>query len=247
MLTKYRLRLNPETACHPRPEWAYRLYAALLEDVPPEFGLAVHKNDITPISQFLSIESEGLYWTVSLLGEQTERHLSPLLEHKTQYFLKSSHAAFFVSEIEKLQFPDADALFERAASHGAPHRLRFCTATAFKSQGHYVILPTMRLIVQNLMKKWNGCFEDTCPIEDTDGQGMEALAAGLSCTGFQLQDTAFHLKGSTIPGFVGTMTIQNRLTGFHRELLNVLLHFADFSGIGIKTSLGMGGVLCEWN
>ena len=31
MLTRCRLDLTPGRPCSPRPEWAYRLYAALLE------------------------------------------------------------------------------------------------------------------------------------------------------------------------------------------------------------------------
>ena len=50
------------------------------------------------------------------------------------------------------------------------------------------------------------------------------------------------LKGSPIPGFVGELTLENRLEGFHRELADALLCFAPFSGVGIKTTLGMGGV-----
>ena len=38
------------------------------------------------------------------------------------------------------------------------------------------------------------------------------------------------------------MTLDNRLSGFHRELVGALLTFAGYAGVGIKTSLGMGGV-----
>lgn len=41
---------------------------------------------------------------------------------------------------------------------------------------------------------------------------------------------------------VGDLTLENRLGGFHRELAEALLSFADFAGVGIKTTLGMGGV-----
>ena len=80
-----------------------------------------------------------------------------------------------------------DSLLALDAAHSETHHLRFCTATAFKSWGQYLNLPTNRLIVQSLMKKWNGCFPD-CPIEDVDGEGMEVLAIGLRCKQFQLRD-----------------------------------------------------------
>ena len=136
---------------------------------------------------------------------------------------------------------DPDELFQIALAGNGRHILNFRTATAFKSHGRYQILATERLIVQNLIHKWNGCFPD-CLIEDEDGEGMEAIAAGLQCRQFQLQEQTYFLKGNAIPGFVGTMTLDIRLTGFHRKLADALLIFAGYAGVGIKTSLGMGGV-----
>ena len=137
---------------------------------------------------------------------------------------------------------DVDELFARAARQEGRHALRFQTPTAFKSRGQYVNLPTTRLLIQSLVQKWNGSFLD-CPIEDEDGQGVETLAAGLRWRGFQLRDQTYRLKGSAIPGFVGRAVVENRLSGFHRQLADALLLFSGYSGVGIKTALGMGGVI----
>lgn len=123
-------------------------------------------------------------------------------------------------------------------------RLEFCTATAFKSAGESQILPTVRLILQSLILKWNGCFPQ-CQIEDEGGEGLEALSAGLVCREFSLRSAEYPLKGVKLPGFVGEMVLENHLKGFHRELANALLLFSGWSGIGMKTTLGMGGVRCR--
>lgn len=68
------------------------------------------------------------------------------------------------------------------------------------------------------------------------------MAQGLECSGFQLRSQTYYLKGNSIPGFTGWMTLENRLTGFHRQLADALLIFSGYTGIGIKTTLGMGGV-----
>ena len=91
------------------------------------------------------------------------------------------------------------------------------------------------------MKKWNGCFPE-CPIEDEDGEGLQALAEGLSISHFHIKDRAYWLKGTPVPGFVGELTLSNQLDGFHRQLASSLLIFAQYAGVGIKTTLGMGGV-----
>lgn len=241
MLTQYQLTLAPDKSCRPRPEWGYRLYAALLEEASASFGDRVHRDAVTPVSQFLAVRSGTLLWTVSLLGGDSESALCPVLERAEGFYLQKDGVALSVQDRRVRTVTDVDGLLALGAAHSGDHRLCFCTATAFKSQGQYLNLPTSRLIVQSLIKKWNGCFPD-CPIEDDGGEGMEALAAGLRCRQFRLRDRMYYLKGSSIPGFVGELTLENRLTGFHRQLAGALLLFSAYAGVGIKTTLGMGGV-----
>lgn len=244
MLTQYRLTLAPDRPCRPRAEWGYRLYAALLEQAPASFAAGAHEDAVTPLSQFLTVRSGAPLWTVSLLGEASEDALGSILERAERLALQKDGVALSVESRSVRRVADVESLLLQGAAHGGTHRLRFCTATAFKSRGQFQRLPTSRLIVQSLIKKWNGCFPD-CPIEDTDGEGLEALAAGLRCGAFRLRDGAYYLKGSPIPGFTGELTLENRAAGFHRELANALLLFSAYAGIGIKTTLGMGGVQTE--
>ena len=51
------------------------------------------------------------------------------------------------------------------------------------------------------------------------------MAQGLECSGFQLRSQTYYLKGNSIPGFTGWMTLENRLTGFHRQLADALADF----------------------
>ena len=112
---------------------------------------------------------------------------------------------------------------------------------AFKRRKRYQNLPTTRLLLQSLIRKWNSCIPDR-PMPETEDEALEELAADLVCRSFQLQDSTFFLKGNAIPGFTGSILFENRLTGAQGLRVDALLHFAPFSGVGIKTALGMGGV-----
>ena len=70
----------------------------------------------------------------------------------------------------------------------------------------------------------------------------KSIAAGLEFEHFILKDACYRLKKNRIPGFKGSIVIYNRLSGFHSELAGALLHYAAYSGAGIKTTLGMGAV-----
>ncbi len=241
MITQFQLRL--ETGGRPLAcDDAYHLYAALLESAPASFGELVHEQAVSPVSQYLRREKDRAFWTVTLLGEEAERQLSDLLREKEQFFLRSGGRTAAVAARTERRIDSVDGLFLLSAAENRLHRLTFVSPAVFKSRGEYSILPSSRLIVQSLIKKWNGCFPD-CPIEDEDGEGMDAIAAGLHVRSYQLRDREYHMKNQTIPGFIGSLTLENRLQGFHRELADALLAFSCFSGIGAKTTLGMGGVL----
>lgn len=239
MITQYRLELESN-----RPTdsgWGYRLYAALLERAQSDFCDRLHNGKITPVSQFLSAKDGKLLWTVNLLGEESEDALFFALETLEYLTLHRDGATVQVLSREVRRIADVDELFAQSSLLSGTHRLELCTPLAFKQNGNYTALPTARLLVQNLLRKWNGCILD-CPIEDEDGQGLESLARGLSFSEFSLHSEKYPFKSTEITGCTGTLTIQNKLRGFQRELADALLCFADFSGIGIKTSLGMGGV-----
>lgn len=241
MLTRYEFRMIPDRPCRTRAEWGYHLYAALLERLPQKFGQRVHKDGASPVSQYISLRDGALYWSITLLGEEAEALVGPTLEACMPFSIQKDRVTLTPSPEAREQIADADELFHMGILGSCVHHLEVCTAAAFKSRGQYRNLPTPRLILQSLMKKWNGCFPD-CPIVDEDGQGMEAMAEGLTLKEFRLRDMTYFLKGNPIPGFRGTLTLENHLSGFHQELVDALMIFSGFSGIGIKTTLGMGGV-----
>lgn len=241
LLTQYRLRLSADAPCAPRPEWGYYLYAELLRTAPDGFAGAVHTNAVTPLSQYLCEEENGLFWNVTLLGDGSHAALGDVLDGIGRFPLHKERCSLSVTGRTRRSIADVEALLAAGEAHGAPHRLEFRTPTAFKSRGVYQTLPTQRLLLQSLVKKWNGCFAE-CPIEDAGGAGVEAMSAGLLCAQFSLRSAAYRLKGHSIPGFTGDILLENRLGGFHRTLASALLLFAGYAGVGIKTTLGMGGV-----
>ncbi len=239
MITRMEITLSAEKNTEAfRAEWAYRLYADYLKDLPQAYAEKLHKNNRKPVSQHLKKREDNIVWTVNLLGEEAEEMIFPVLQKKDVYHIEQE-VKVLDRKIEKIE--DANVLFAMAADGNSVHKLEFETATAFKSQGRYVNLPTISLIFQNLIQKWNSCFPEIL-IEDENREGMNAMVEGIYCPKYSLHNKIYTLKGTCIHGFSGEMVLKNQLTGFHKELADVLLLFAKYSGIGIKTTLGMGGI-----
>ena len=240
MLSQYALTF--QAACStPKQEWAYPLYASLLERLPAAVGIRQHDGERTGVSQFVRCLGDGqLVWQVSLLGEEAEETFGPILDELDCCTLRGERATLNLQQRRVLRISGVEELLSRP--YPSRRRLRFATPTAFKVRGAYDVLPTPERIVQSLIRRWNVCIPQ-CPIEDEDGEGTAMLARDLRCCGLQLRDCGYHLKGQFIPGTVGAMTLENRHSGFPAQLAHALLTFAAFSGVGIKTTLGMGGVL----
>lgn len=233
MLLRYCFHLkNTESIFH--ENIAYPMYAALLEQIPEESADSIHGAQCAPISQYLY----NNYWYVCISGNQNVEKIAPVLDKMTGIYLRCKNMTIEM-ECIKRQKVTTEMLLQTAVPSHLILSLR--TPTAFKSGGCYQILPEQRFILQSMINKWNCCFNE-CPIEDTeDSAGLNAMAAGLVYKKINIHSYDFKLKGIEIPGTIGTLTIENRLEGFHRILANALLQFADYAGIGIKTALGMGG------
>ena len=121
-------------------------------------------------------------------------------------------------------------------------RLWFRTPCAFKQAGRYAIYPQEFLLLQSLVLHWNTAFPD-CQLSDPDA--LDAILRGLRILDYSLHTVFYPIKNTCIPGFVGSAVVEARLALPLLELWNALLSFAPYGGIGIKTTLGMGGVSVE--
>lgn len=243
MMTRYVFAVASD--CERIPSfWAYRLYAWLLEQISEEYGETLHQQGETPISQYLHFDKETgkVLWTVSLLSEGMEGIFSPILDNLKEINLHTEHFQLTMISKEAVASSQEVILSVRSPSEERCRtEITFLTPVSFKKEGRYEIFPSVRLILQSLVNKWNEVCPDF-PLEDADA--LEAMERGLYIVDYNLRSTRYPLKNIKIPGFIGTIQIESRLAVPLEELWQTLLAMAPYTGIGIKTTLGMGGVRC---
>lgn len=118
-------------------------------------------------------------------------------------------------------------------------KIQFITPTAFKVQGHYQNYPTLQHIFSSLIQKYNAAHTTT---EIADENLLGDLQRFTSVIGYDLRNTTFPVEGITIPSFIGTLLL--KISGPQQmvNLVHLLLCFGTYSGIGIKTAMGMGAL-----
>ncbi|MBC7359704.1 MAG: CRISPR-associated endoribonuclease Cas6 [Desulfacinum sp.] len=112
-------------------------------------------------------------------------------------------------------------------------RVRFLSPMAFKRGDLHYPLPDVALVTKHLKERWRAA----CPNPLPDPAG----AAEVSIARLQLATKRYALRnGGTVIGVCGSVTYVAQGAPEILAALHALLHFAAFSGIGVKTTQGMG-------
>lgn len=242
MITQYKIALqNPQGGAIPA-FWAYRLYSWMLECIPPEYGERLHTQGEKPISHYLFFEKEKnrSVWVVNLLTEEMEELFAPLLRRVDTIPLDTGSLQAELLHAEETITSQNLMTAARQEENIRRAELRFLSPTAFKQGGRYAIYPTPDLIIGSLLNKWELICPEY-PLWDEDAVRM--LQQGIFVTDYNLRTTRYSLKNVRIPGFTGSVVLESRLAQPMQEIWKLLLHTAQYTGIGIKTTLGMGGTI----
>lgn len=216
------------------------LHGALMELLSPEFADKMHIIGLRPYSQSIRTVRDRLTWKICTLDKEAEEEIISFLLKDEIEELKLKHNDInikIVSKslwkesyrdlIEKYYFSDCDRIV----------KIQLATPCSFKKDGRYVYIPDMRLIYQSLMKRF-----DTFSADDAIWmeEALEDLTNYTSIIGYNVRSTYFSLEGVRIPAFQGTLTL--KLYGPQQlvNLAHLLFRYGEYSGVGIKTAMGMG-------
>ena len=219
-------------------------HGLLMEQLTEAYAERMHENGLRPFSQnVLPLESGGIWTVSSLTAEDSEKIIPSVLKLETAEIIQKNDTLTFLEPQKKsISYPD---LFRKHYISGDPTRLirlRFETATAFKSNGQYLNMPSSKLLLTGLVKR----YDLTCDIHDTVYDTLfEEIEQRVSISGFRIHSTTFSLEGVRIPAYIGEITLRISGNQTFRSYINMLCDYAQYSGIGIKTALGMGRVRYE--
>lgn len=236
------LRLELESDCS---ELGYyqssNLQGVLMQHIDCDYAEQLHMQSLNPYSQHMEITDKKI-WCISVLNEEAYRYIiEPLLKTEFQEFSiekKDIHVRIKSKELRTKSKRELLSDFYDGQSEKYL-TLQFMTPTAFKSNGRYVIIPEVRYIYQSLMNKYSAVSKD---MDMYDEETLEQLETNSVITGYRLSSTSFPLEGVRIPSFKGEITIRINGTGTMARFARFLAEFGEYSGVGIKTAMGMGAI-----
>ncbi len=220
---------------------ASNMQGILMEQIDTDYAETLHEQGLKPYSQYIR-SGEASEWVIHTYTEEAYRKIilpltrdefdSAVIEKKGIH-LKLTQKQLCVVPKKSLLEEFYDRESERYFN------VEFLTPTSFKSSGRYVIMPDMRYIFQSLMNKYSAVSEK---MEMYDEETLEQLVENSSIVRYRLRSTFFPMEGVRIPAFIGSVGIKIYGTDTMARYVRLLLRFGEYSGIGIKTAIGMGAV-----
>lgn len=213
-----------------------------MQQIRPEYAEFLHEQGLKPYSQYCRRVENDFFWVVQTLNDEAyDEIIVPLMsESFSDFFLESDSQTVKIEE-KIIESTDFSVLIDRFYEESAPKyfKLDFVTPTAFKIDGRYVFFPDVYHIFASSMNKMNAISEENSMYSE---ESLDQLSNESEIVHYNLRSVRYSLEGVKIPAFMGTITIAVRGNQTMRNFAHLLLNFAEYSGIGIKTAMGMGAV-----
>lgn len=223
------------------------MHGALMEMIDTDYAEYLHQNGLHPYSQYFywDKEKECYVWRISTLNSESRDKIIDTVKGISNVYLKYKDINLEVksSEIVKeISYKDLANKYMLESNPRTKFNVRFITPTTFKTQGEYIIFPNISNIYYSLLTRWNS-FSKEVTLDDKDTQTH--LINYTKMIGYKLRSTKFQMESVKINSFIGESYYSVRGPLTLVSIANLLFAFSEFSGIGAKTSLGMGGVKVE--
>ena len=210
----------------------------------PQLQEQLHLSSLHPYSQHLEHHDDGWHWIICFTDDELfQRMWEEGLSKQRNFCLKHNGICFEIEnpQIIVLSLSDLNAA---AVKEEPPYkfRLSFLTPTAFKSNGRYIYMPDLAFIYNSIMRKFDAVAGK---FSIYDEETLDQLCRSTFIQDYMLRSTRFALEGVKIHSFIGNVVINAKSNRTMAAFLNMLMSFAEFSGVGIKTALGMGAVSVE--
>lgn len=243
-MDRYTLEMNCKTN-PPDVSWGSVLHGMLIEHLTDEWKQKMHDENARPLSQWIEVKDGATFvWHVNILDDRVSQILEPCLTGKSVWECRHMKTQMEIASVKKehADFYEYMTPFFEAEEACRGMFLNFRTPATHKTRGNYAVFPSVDLIAGNLNRR-------ICSIEPEfaleDPEALEQVINYTRINRYKLNSARYELEGSGITGYMGYIELRFNGPDPLRRLAGVLFGFARWSGVGIKTALGMGG--CDVN
>lgn len=216
---------------------AVKLHGAAMRLIPTELAAEFHRNSRQPFSLFCMQAEDGksVLARVSALTEQGEL-VARALAAQERVNIFGMKKPLLRAEVRRAEPMSAEGLFYAEIPKG--YRVDFLTPAIFRRSGKSHCSPDLSRYLLSAAEKlaeFEGC--------EIDAERLMDYVRSIPLDSYSLCGSRYNVSGSVYNGMTGWAEIlfPDR-TSENAVLLNAVLRYAEYSGAGAKTAVGMGGV-----
>lgn len=243
MLVSYELKLDiTDEKKYSIYNWGSIMQGVLLEKIDREYVEKLHNMKYNPYSQYIYLNKENEYiWKINTIGEEAyKKILEENILKRDEIFLESKNLNVKILEKRLISKTTLNDLFKKwFISDNLVNKVKYkiITPVSYKQDNKYLIIPDTGLILSNIINKWNAF--STNNIEKSI---FEEYLRKTFISNYNIRTATFSLEKVRIKGYIGEIEITIKANQMMTNILNLLFEFAEYSGLGIKTSIGMGAI-----
>ncbi len=222
------------------------LHGVLMEILPNDIVESIHsKASYSPLKQRIIFNGDNSEWEIVLLDESLVPAIAAYFATNHSFILKKHSETVNIKQYTVTKYEVNDLIkkyFSETVGHREYITINIKTPMSFKSNGQYDIFPDLKKYFRSIMLTTDTFFSE---YHMHDHETLDYIEQNVKIVNYKLRSTKFHLEGIKIPAFIGQMTIQVKGAATFVQLINLLLAIGEETGVGIKTSLGMGKYTIE--
>lgn len=243
MLTKLEIKIEKNDEINLNTMSLFQ--GVLMERIDREYSDILHTIPINPYTQYISVENDFINWNITTLTDEAKEKIIDRLysDDFKEIEIKYKDLKLKILDKKIITITENELMEKYYFEYSKRFiKINFITPTSFKSDGQYQIYPNLKWIYQSIMKKHDILSDETVVFNENV---LEDLINYSEIVSYNLKSTVFQLEGVKIPSFKGRITIKIKGPQMLVNLVNFMFGYAEYSGIGIKTSIGMGAIKFE--
>lgn len=223
--------------------WGSVFHGLIMDVVTNNVATKLHENKLTPFSQYCYFDKKDnkSYLVISYLNDFSYNEINENIENRS-CFLKHKEKEIVLTPRKKIETNYNELITKHFSKEKADnyYNLKTVVPVCFKEKGSYAPMPNNQKIFSSIIRKWDSFSEDS---KFYDEEVFRVLCERVSINNFNIQTKKFYLEKISINGFVGEISYKLHYADEIKRICNVLEEYSQYCGVGIKTGVGMGGII----
>ena len=217
-----------------------RLQGYIMQNLNSDYVEFLHTQNYHPYTQYIErVDDNTSIWHLNLLDENAINNIVDIFKEGNDILLDNEEE-FKIIGITKKEISKSELLKELSEIKPRKYvEICFITPTAFKTNEEYYYFPSIKLIFNSIINRYN-LFSNEFTFEGVEL--IDDIVENFIISDYNIKTKRFYLENVKIKGFIGRITIKLGGPSQFVNIGNMLLKYAEYTGIGIKTSMGMGGM-----